>query len=271
MSAALILSFVCLFTSLQAQNLTKPTSAHLKFYQDNIGAMVTFNMQTFIQPSKRKCCNTWNPSVFNPFLLNTDIWVQAAQSFGAHYVVFVVDHFSGFSLYPTTAHNYSVKYSSWNNGTGNVIKNFVESAPKYNIRPAFFYSTHENWYYNVSNFNLSNQTLQQQFDTMALTQLNEIANIYQSFGPKYVAEIWFDAGVRQTLSFVNSVQSFVINKLGTNATCHSCQNMPDTNVIYWMGNEQAVMPYPNWGANSMDCAHSNGDPYGVRWCAPHCD
>eukprot|EP01084_Bolivina_argentea_P093420 168024_1 len=47
--------------------------------------------------------------------------------------------------------------------------------------------------------------------------------------------------------------------------------MPDTNVIYWMGNEQAVMPYPNWGANSMDCAHSNGDPYGVRWCAPHCD
>ena len=241
-----------------AQSLTKPTPAHLRFYEDNLAAMITFNMQTFVPQSQRNCCNTWNPDIFNPYLLNTDIWLQAAQSFGAKYAVLVCDHFSGFSMYPTSQHNYSVKYSLWKNGTGNVIKSFVESAYKYNIRPAIFYSVHENWYYNVSNFNISNDPNNPQqiaFENMAMAQLQEIVSIYKQFGSKQVAEIWFDAGVKQSLSFINRVNQFIIDNTDqiNSATCHSCGAMENTSNVHWMGNEQAIMPYPNWGANSVNC------------------
>ena len=32
------------------------------------------------------------------------------------------------------------------------------------------------------------------------------------------------------------------------------------------------MPYPNWGAGSMNCDDTySGIPYGVRYCPAHCD
>ena len=38
-----------------------------------------------------------------------------------------------------------------------------------------------------------------------------------------------------------------------------------------MGNEHAIMPYPNWGANQEDCGIDQGTPNGDRFCAAHCD
>ena len=78
----------------------------------------------------------WNPNTFDPYLLDTDVWLSSASSFGAKYAAMVCDHFMGFSTFPTSAHNYSVKYSQWQNGTGNVIEDFRKSAYKYNNRPA---------------------------------------------------------------------------------------------------------------------------------------
>eukprot|EP01083_Nonionella_stella_P132269 402074_1 len=112
-----------------------------------------------------------------------------------------------------------------------------------------------------------------EFQNMSLAQLNEIANIYQTIGSGQVAQIWFDAGVQQSTAFIDFVQSFVVHTLGPNATCHSCENFGDTRIsqVQWMGNEQGVMPYPNWCANGINCGPPEGNPYGVRWCASHCD
>lgn len=132
--------------------LLLPSTNHLKFHADNIGAIIHFNMQTMVPHSARHCCQTWNPSVFNPVELDTDQWLESISSFGGKYAIFVVDHFSGFAPYPTAQHNYSVAHSEWMQGKGDVVKDFVASCAKYKIRPGFYYSVHENWYANVSSF-----------------------------------------------------------------------------------------------------------------------
>ena len=81
----------------------------------------------------------WNPSD-----LNTDQWLEAAVSFGARYAVLVVDHFSGFTLWPTKLGNYSIAMTSWRGGKGDVLADFIQSCKKYNVRPGVFYSVHEN-------------------------------------------------------------------------------------------------------------------------------
>jgi len=257
--------------------LARPSAAHLLFHEDTIGAISHFGMQTFVE--NRTCPNVFPVDTFNPTLLDTDQWVRAAASFGAKYYVLVVDHFSGFSLYPTKAHNYSVGLTKWRDGRADIVKDFVASCKKYGIRPGFYYSLHENWYYNVCDFNLTDPTAQSQYEDMAMTQLEEIAS---RFGED-AAEIWFDGGVKGSLAFNQRVDEFVLRKMPKTSTCHSCQSLPNARQVSWMGNEVAAMPYGDhgvWNANDATCSKNaaspaaNGNfgiPNGTVWCAAHCD
>ena len=75
---------------------------------------------------------------FNPEELDTDQWMEAAGELGASQVCLTVRHVDGFSLWPTAANNYSVASSPWRGGKGDVVKDFVTSARKYNISPCFY-------------------------------------------------------------------------------------------------------------------------------------
>eukprot|EP01043_Picozoa_sp_COSAG02_P072391 COSAG02_NODE_13625_length_1370_cov_2.138474_1_plen_350_part_00 len=208
--------------------LATPSKAHLLFHEDNLGAISHFGMQTFAPKAKRHVsgfANSFPPAAFTPNELSVDQWVSAAASFGAKYYVLVADHFSGFSLYPTTAHSYSIAHSP-ECPSKNIVADFVASCLKHGLRPGFYYSVHENWYYNVSSFNLTNSDKQKAFEDMAMHQLAEIKQIFVDGGAD-VAEIWFDAGVRQSEEFVQRVNDFVAKELPSTATCHSCGNMPD--------------------------------------------
>eukprot|EP01052_Picozoa_sp_SAG31_P027659 SAG31_NODE_2604_length_5397_cov_18.535296_2_plen_234_part_00 len=194
--------------------LATPSEAHLRFHEDNLGAISHFGMQTFAPKAQRRAQNfaaDFPPAAFTPQQLDVDQWVRAAASFGAKYYVLVADHFSGFSLYPTHAHGYSIARSP-QCPSKNIIADFVASCLKHGVRPAFYYSVHENWYYNVSAFNLTDPAKQQAFEDMAMHQLAEITQIFAAAGAD-VAQIWFDAGVRQAPAFVQRVNDFVATKL----------------------------------------------------------
>ena len=255
-----------------------PSKAHLLFHEDNLGAISHFGMQTFAPTAQRRVngfAHHFPPAAFAPTELSVDQWVSAAASFGAKYYVLVADHFSGFSLYPTAAHSYSIAHSP-RCPSKNIVADFVASCLKHGLRPGFYYSVHENWYYNVSAFNLTDPKKQQAFEDMAMHQLAEIQQIFVDAGAD-VAEIWFDAGVRQSNEFVQRVNDFVAKQLPSTATCHSCGNMPDVHAVSWMGNEDTIMSYPMWNANTdtLDYIGSQGKPFGIpdgtRWVPAHCD
>ena len=214
-----------------------PTSAQLAWQQRELGAMITFGMQTYkLLPVGTR--NTVLPAAaFSPNNeIDTDVWVRAAQSFGAKYAVLVASHRSGFALWPTKSHNYSVASSSCK--SKDILKDFVASCRRYGLVPGVFWTQRFNDYFGVANHGVVNATqaaaahgqqiTQDEYDAMMSTQLTELAR----YG---FEEFWVNGEIDGRAAQQLTAQ---VAALFPNATCHSCAGVPTQNNI------RCVLPAP---------------------------
>ena len=86
-------------------------------------------MQVF-HPAGYQFGDVPSPMLFNPTQLDTDQWIETAKAAGAEYVVLVAKHGSGFSLWPSKAHDYSILNSPYLNGQGDIVSDFIGSCEK---------------------------------------------------------------------------------------------------------------------------------------------
>jgi alpha-L-fucosidase len=275
-----------------------PSAAQLQWHSYEVGVMITWNLQTFClapaSPSaSRQRCQVSSLAV--PSLeyvqsltlanLSTDAWMAAAASFGAKYAVLVVDHMTGFTLWPTRAHNVSIAATRWKGGKGDVIADYLASCAATGIAPGFFYSTHYNWILGVNNYRVGwprmygGQPLTEaEYEDLVLQQLAEIAAYAPASGASPWFEVWFDGGVN---TVATPRVGPAVQALFPQAVCHSCFNFTQHGPggtgngrgLRWMGNEQATMPLPSWGAipTASTTASFNGDPEGQVYVPPSCD
>lgn len=259
------------------QNNIIPTKQQLEWADMEIGVLIHFDMPVF------KPEYVWNrdfgkhpdASVFNPTQLDTDQWVLAAKTLGAKYAVLVAKHCSGFSLWPTEAHEYSVKNSPWKNGKGDIVKDFIESCKKYGLKPGIYASTGANGYLQVSNptVKLAKDSVKRNYyNGIVKKQLTEL---YSQYGPLF--EIWFDGGVVPVKNGGPDVLS-LLKKHQPNAIAF--QGPADyNNNVRWVGNEEGVAPYPSWSrtdttisANGMvNIKELTGNNEGAFWCPGEAD
>ena len=254
-----------------------PSKAQLDWADSEIGVLIHFDMPVF-EPGYdfRKNWN-YHPdlSIFNPRELDTDQWIKAAKSAGANYAVLVAKHCSGFSLWPTKAHPYSVKNTPWKNGQGDIVKDFIASCKKYGLRPGIYASTTANGYLKVDNPGKvvsRNQEEQKKYNEIVKMQLTELWSEYGR-----LSEVWFDGGVLppekggfDVLAMLRKFQPEAIAFQGP---------FGYENNIRWVGNEEGVAPYPCWSrADSTTSASGvieikglNGNPEGLFWCPGESD
>jgi len=254
-----------------------PSKAQLEWADSEIGVLIHFDMPVF-EPGYdfRKDWN-YHPdlSIFNPTELNTDQWIAAAKTAGATYAVLVAKHCSGFSLWPTKAHPYSVKNTPWRNGKGDIVKDFVASCKKYGLKPGIYASTTANGYLKVDNPGKvvsGNAEEQKKYNEIVKMQLTEL---WSEYGKLF--EVWFDGGVLppekggfDILAMLKKYQPQAIAFQGP---------FGYENNIRWVGNEEGVAPYPCWSrADSTTSASGvieikglNGNPNGLFWCPGESD
>ena len=241
-----------------------------------IGVLIHFDMPVFVPEYE------WNKfgthpaaSVFNPTELNTDQWLETAKKLGAKYAVLVAKHCSGFSLWPTEAHEYSVKNSPWKNGQGDIVKEFIASCKKYGIRPGIYASTSANGYLYVTNPGLVQKggpVGQQEYNKIVVKQLTEL---WSNYGPLF--EIWFDGGVLSPSRGGSNVLALV-NKLQPNAIAFQGP-FGYKHLIRWVGNEEGAAPYPCWATSDSTTSSDgitavgglNGRPDAPFWCPGESD
>jgi alpha-L-fucosidase len=254
-----------------------PTKAQLDWADAEIGVLIHFDLQVF-KPDyewRRDMGKHPGPSVFNPTDLDTDQWIKAAKAAGAKYAVLVAKHCSGFSLWPTKAHGYSVKNSLWKNGEGDLVADFIASCKKYGLKPGIYASTTANGFLQVDNPGkvLSGDPEEQKrYNKIVETQLTEL---WTNYGPLF--EIWFDGGVLPVEKGGFDILSMV-QKLQPNTIAFQGPFGYDNN-IRWVGNEEGVAPYPCWArADSTTSASGvieikglNGNPNGIFWCPGESD
>jgi alpha-L-fucosidase len=276
-SLILTLSAVLTIFPAQYSQPVLPTAAHMRWADSEVGVLIHFDMPVF-EPGYnfRKDWNYYpDLSVFNPKELDTDQWIRAAKAAGATYAVLVAKHCSGFSLWPTKAHSYSVKNTPWRNGQGDIVRDFVASCKKFGLKPGIYASTTANGYLKVDNPGKvvsGDPGEQKKYNEIVRMQLTELWSEYGD-----LMEVWFDGGVLppekggfDVLALLKKYQPEAIAFQGP---------FGYENNIRWVGNEEGVAPYPCWSrADSTTSASGvieikglNGNPNGLFWCPGESD
>jgi len=88
-------------------NIARPTADQLA-WQDQQGDMLTPPLECI-----------------NPKKLDVAQWVDVAESMGARYIVFVAKHIGGFCMWPTPTTKYSIQYTPWKNGKGDICRDLA--------------------------------------------------------------------------------------------------------------------------------------------------
>jgi len=259
-----------------AAALALPTARALEWADCELGVLIHYDITVF-EPGyewRKQWGYHPDPRIFNPSALSTDQWMSAAQSAGAKYAVLVAKHCSGFSLWPTRAHEYSVKSTPWKNGKGDIVAEFVDSCRKFGIRPGIYCSAVANAYFQVDNPGLvkpPDPEAQKRYNQVVVTQFTEL---WSNYGKLF--EIWFDGGVLPPdqggpeLAPLISLQPDAIYFQGPSAA---------RNLIRWSGNEFGTAPEPNWSAadittsanGAAEIKDRHGNPRGNTWCPAEAD
>jgi alpha-L-fucosidase len=230
-----------------------------------IGALIHFNMATYAPAGTRPggVCSP-NASTFNPTQLSTDQWAESFAAFGAREAVLVVQHNCGFVTWPSEAksadgsrYNYSVAYSTWRGGQGDLVADFKASSLKRGIGVGYYYSM---------GHRPGNPVVRPTAD-VELQQLNELWGKYGNDGN--LTEIWFDGGFEET---VRPELRKMLARLQPTATAfNGCVNKNGAeskstcitpNALRWIGTEAGAAPDPTWstglkGGGSTTNANAN--------------
>lgn len=265
------------FLSMAGAQQVLPSKAQLAWADAEVGVLIHFDMPVFEPEYDFRKDWKYHPdlSIFNPKQLDTDQWIKASKAAGATYAVLVAKHGSGFSLWPTKAHPYSVKNTPWRNGQGDIVKDFIASCKKYGLKPGIYASTTANGYLQVDNPGKvvsGNAIEQKRYNEIVKMQLNEL---WSGYGDLF--EVWFDGGVLPPEKGGFDIRS-MLSKHQPNAIAFQGPYGHENN-IRWVGNEEGVAPYPCWSrADSTTSASGvieikglNGNPNGLFWCPGESD
>lgn len=255
-----------------------PSKEHLEWADIEVGVIIHMDVQTF-EPSYdfRKQRGYQPPAeVFAPMELDTDQWIKTAKSAGAGYAVLVAKHCSGFSLWPTEEHDYSIKKSPWKNGEGDIVGDFIKSCKKYNVKPGLYYSASCNAYFNVDNpgkvLDNNDVKVQEKYNNMVLAQLTELWSNYGN-----IFEIWFDGGCLPVDRGGPDIES-LLHKLQPDALVFQGP-FGTKSLLRWVGNERGIAPEDcfatvDFTPESFD-GHDEriygGNPFGLTWSPAESD
>ena len=223
-----------------------PSARHLEWADCEIGVIIHQDVQVY-EPSydfRRQWGYTPPPSVFNPPSLDTDQWIRTAKAAGAKYAVLVAKHCSGFSLWPTKAHDYSVASSPWKGGKGDVVADFMASCRKFGVRPGLYASTGVNARLGVDHFGIGDPAKWDAYRDVVKTQLSEL---WSNYGELF--EIWFDGGNLPPDRGGREIED-LLARLQPNAVVFQ-GNPARGPSLRWCGNERACMPEVSW--NRSNC------------------
>jgi alpha-L-fucosidase len=218
---------------LSAQNFAdiKPTPAQLHWQDLEIGVIIHFSTNTFL--NREWGDGTAAPSTFNPTHVDTDQWMQAAKSGGANYAVVVAKHHDGFTLFPSSQTDYSVKASPWLNGKGDLVRMASNSAHKSGLGFGVYLSPwdrHDKRYPDPA-----------AYDKYYLSQLGELARSYGS-----LTEFWLDGAgsTGRTYDFDKIVQE--LRTYQPNTIVFADTALYKNADARWVGSEDGTVPYENW-------------------------
>jgi len=252
-----------------------PSERQIRWHEMEFYGFLHFTVNTFTD--KEWGYGDEDPNVFNPTDFNADQIVRTAKEAGMRGLILTCKHHDGFCLWPSKYTDHSVKYSSWKNGHGDVVREVSDACGKYGIKFGVYLSP---WDRNNKDYG------KPEYIQYYRNQLRELLTNY---GP--IFEVWFDGanggdgyygGARETRKIDRETYYDwpttwkIVRQLQPNATIFSDAG-PD---VRWVGNENGRAGETSWETlnghdfvpGRADQARLNrGDRPGTDWIPPECD
>lgn len=243
----LILCFFS-FGFAKAQNQVPiPTQAQLNWQNAEMVAVFHYDLHVFDGKVYNQAYNRITPiadyNIFNPEKLDIDQWVKAAKEAGVKIAILTATHETGFALFQSDSNPYSMKALKWQNGTGDLLRDFRASCEKYGIQPGVYIGIRWNSFYGIHDFKVEGESdfaknRQKYYNTMVEGMVKEIFTNYGDW-----AIVWFDGGAHGPEQGGPDVLSLFEKYQPNGLFYHNLQRAD----MRWGGSESGTVPYPSWG------------------------
>ena len=175
------------------------------------------------------------------------------------YAIMTAKHHDGFANWPSTHSDFSVAASSWRDGKGDVVREFVEACRAHGIHVGLYYSPADWW-------NPDFKQNAQAYDQYFLGQLRELLTEYGDLDI-----IWFDGCGSDDHPYDWDLISSEIRTMQPNILIGVFGD-PD---YRWVGNEAGFAPSPCWNvvpaASTRSVRVTDEQRLGQRWLPAECD
>ena len=210
--------------------LVKPTERQLNWQKTEFYALISYGLPPF---TGKQYGDGFAPAaMFWPEDLNVEEWVLAAKSAGMKGLVLTCKHYDGFCLWPTAYTDYSLKYSNWKDGEGDIVKEVSDSCKKHGLKFGVYiapWDRHEPSYGNGK-----------EYDEFFMNLLRELLTNYGD-----IFCVWLDAVCGSAEQHVQdydwAAYYALIRELQPEAAISF--RGPD---VRWIGNERGVTRESEW-------------------------
>ena len=235
-----------------------PTPEQVAWHDTEIGMFIHFAPNTW-QDSEYDRRDTPLDKI-NPDKLDTEQWVDVAESMGAKYIVFVAKHVGGFCMWQTDTTDYGIKNTAWHGGKGDVLADLSASCKARDMKLGVYLSPRDDTFGAETSGKCATPELQARYDALYRQQLTEVLSRYGE-----MFEVWFDgSNVIEVGDILKTHAPKAMIFQGKYAT------------IRWVGNEDGLAPYPAWNCTTKEAAQrgataADSTPFGEVWLPSECD
>lgn len=246
--------------TLDSQNVPKPNKAQLAWQQAEMGAVFHYDLHVFDHIKYGQSNNRINPildyQIFNPSQLDTDQWIRAIKEAGFKFAILTVTHETGFALYQSDVNPYCLKALKWRDGKGDLVRDFVSSCRKYDIKPGLYMGIRWNSFFGVHDFAVNGtgdfqKQRQAYYNNMVEGMVKEVCTRYGE-----LFEIWFDGGASSPELGAPDVLP-IVKKYQPNCLFYHNNELAEAR---WGGSESGTVPYPCWATYPNPFSHTGDTP-----------
>jgi alpha-L-fucosidase len=252
-----LLLIISVNTSSGQIKIPLPKKSQLTWQNAELTAVIHYDLHVFDGKRYNQAENRITPiadyNIFNPTKLDTDQWIRTIKDMGGKIAILTATHETGFALYQSDVNPYSMKALKFQDGKGDIVRDFVTSCRKYDILPGIYIGIRWNSNYGIYDFMALNdnstfaKNRQQHYNKLCENMTEELMSRYGE-----LAMVWFDGGAHgPELGGPNILP--IVEKYQPNIIFYHNTQRAD---IRWGGSESGKVNYPCWGTYPFPYSHS---------------
>jgi len=221
-------------------------------------AFIHFGLDTFDgteQGDMSDTAQTFNPTNLTQATVNA--WVSTLQAAGFKQAMLTTKHSTGFTLWPsatTASTKWSVAYSPWDSGQGDIVKMWTGAMSSAGMRVGIYLAPWDQKHPSSASDYLS-------FYKSQLTEL------FSNYGPAPAFELELDGFNSPTMDWGSVFQ--LAKQLQPHVSIWAGPEIAKQNVtpdLQWIGNESGQATRTTSSTNLANCGGGSN-----RWCAVECN